>query len=89
MYGTPNEVQGFGIGNVPITTPPAINFGGLTSPAPQTTVSYNPPTGPVGNVPLTTPNYTLTPPKKSTGKLSFTFGGGGGGGGGSSVPVMY
>jgi len=86
MYGTPNEVQGFGIGNVPITTPPAYTFGGLTSPAPNTTVSYNPPVGPVGDVPLTTRPFPDLQGPKPTGNLSFTFGGGGGGGGGASVP---
>jgi len=87
-YGTPNEVQGFGIGNAPINTPPAFTFGDLTSPAPSTTVSYNPPVGPVGDVPLTTvPFPDLQGPKpkpKPTGGISFSFGGGGGGG--ASVP---
>ena len=83
MYGSANDVQGFGIGNVPITTPPAYTFGGLTSPAPNTTVSYNPPVGPVGDVPLTTrPFPDLQGPKpKPTGGLTFSLGGGGGGGG--------
>tara|TARA_R110002110_G_scaffold20710_2_gene83495 strand:- start:2108 stop:3184 length:1077 start_codon:yes stop_codon:yes gene_type:complete len=87
MYGSANDVQGFGIGNVPITHKPFPTFN-KPSPAPNTTITYRPPNGPVGNVPLTTrPFPNLQGPKpKPTGNLSFSFGGGGGGGGGPSVP---
>lgn len=85
MYGTPNEVQGFGIGNVPLINKPFPTFD-KPSPAPGTTISYNPPVGPVGDVPLTTRPFPDLQGPKPTGNLSFTFGGGGGGGGGASVP---
>ena len=74
-------------GNAPINTPPAFTFGDLTSPAPNTTVSYNPAPGPVGDAPIATrPFPDLQGPKPSTGGLTFSLGGGGGGGGGASVP---
>lgn len=84
MYGSVNDVQGFGIGNAPIASP-TISFD-KPSPAPVTTVSYNPPTGPVGNAPIISPTFpTLKPPtSRPTGGLSFSFGGGGGG---SSAPA--
>ena len=85
MYGTPNEVQGFGIGNVPLINKPFPTFD-KPSPAPGTTISYNPPVGPVGDVPLTTRPFPDLQGPKPTGNLSFSFGGGGGGGGGASVP---
>ncbi len=72
MYGSVNDVQGFGIGNAPVATP-AISFD-KPSPAPVTTVSYNPPTGPVGNAPIISPTFpTLKPPtgKPSAGNLTF------------------
>ena len=85
IYGSANDVQGFGIGNAPITTPPTFNFGNLTSPAPSTTITYNPAPGPVGNAPIATrPFPDLQGPKPSTGGLSFSLGGGRGGG--ASVP---
>ena len=57
------------------------------SPAPSTTISYNPAPGPVGNAPIATrPFPDLQGPKPSTGGLTFSLGGGGGGGGGASVP---
>ena len=84
MYGSANDVQGFGIGNAPIASP-TISFD-KPSPAPVTTVTYNPPTGPVGNAPIISPTFpTLKPPtSRPTGGLSFSFGGGGGG---SSAPA--
>ena len=84
MYGSVNDVQGFGIGNAPIASP-TISFD-KPSPAPVTTVTYNPPTGPVGNAPIISPTFpTLKPPtSRPTGGLSFSFGGGGGG---SSAPA--
>lgn len=83
MYGSANDVQGFGIGNAPIASP-TISFN-KPSPAPVTTISYNPPTGPVGNAPITSnPFPVLKPPKPTGGGLSFSFGGGGGG---SSAPA--
>lgn len=83
MYGSANDVQGFGIGNAPIATP-TISFN-KPSPAPVTTISYNPPTGPIGNAPITRPFPDLKPPtSRPTGGLSFSFGGGGGG---SSAPA--
>jgi hypothetical protein len=84
MYGSVNDVQGFGIGNAPIASP-TISFD-KPSPAPVTAVSYNPPTGPVGNAPIISPTFpTLKPPtSRPTGGLSFSFGGGGGG---SSAPA--
>ena len=71
-------------GNAPIASP-TISFD-KPSPAPVTTVSYNPPTGPVGNAPIISPTFpTLKPPtSRPTGGLSFSFGGGGGG---SSAPA--
>ena len=73
-----------GMGNAPIASP-TISFD-RPSPAPDTTISYNPPTGPVGNAPIISPTFpTLKPPTSSpTGGLSFSFGGGGGG---SSAPA--
>jgi hypothetical protein len=73
--------------NVPLINKPFPTFD-KPSPAPGTTISYNPPVGPVGDVPLTTrPFPDLQGPKPNpTSNLSFTFGGGGGGGGGASVP---
>ena len=69
--------------NAPIATP-TISFN-KPSPAPVTTVSYNPPTGPIGNAPIISkPFPVLKPPKPTGGGLSFSFGGGGGGGGGSA-----
>jgi len=69
--------------NAPIATP-TISFN-KPSPAPVTTVSYNPPTGPIGNAPISSkPFPVLKPPKPTGGGLSFSFGGGGGGGGGSA-----
>ena len=83
MYGSVNDVQGFGIGNAPIASP-TISFN-KPSPAPVTAVSYNPPTGPVGNAPIiSNPFPVLKPPKPTGGGLSFSFGGGGGG---SSAPA--
>ena len=83
MYGSVNDVQGFGIGNAPIASP-TISFD-KPSPAPVTAVSYNPPTGPVGNAPIISkPFPVLEPPKPTGGGLSFSFGGGGGG---SSAPA--
>ena len=84
MYGSVNDVQGFGIGNAPIASP-TISFD-KPSPAPVTTVTYNPPTGPVGNAPIISPTFPdLKPPtSRPTGGLSFSFGGGGGG---SSAPA--
>ena len=73
--------------NAPINRPNPFPVFNKPSPAPVTTISYNPPTGPVGNVPITSkPFPTLKPPtSRPTGSLSFSFGGGGGGG--SSAPV--
>lgn len=73
-----------GMGNAPIASP-TISFD-RPSPAPDTTISYNPPTGPVGNAPIiSNPFPVLEPPTSSpTGGLSFSFGGGGGG---SSAPA--
>ena len=59
------------------------------SPAPSTTISYNPAPGPVGNAPIATrPFPDLQGPSSGGGGLSFTtsFGGGRGGGQYSSVP---
>jgi len=85
MYGSANDVQGFGIGNAPIATP-TISFN-KPSPAPVTTVSYNPPTGPIGNAPISSkPFPVLKPPKPTGGGLSFSFGGGGGGGSAPAGP---
>ena len=58
------------------------------SPAPSTTISYNPAPGPMGDAPIATrPFPNLQGPKpKPTGNLSMSFGGGGGGGGGPSIP---
>ena len=70
-------------GNAPIASP-TISFD-KPSPAPVTTVTYNPPTGPVGNAPINRPFPDLKPPtSRPTGGLSFSFGGGGGG---SSAPA--
>jgi len=87
MYGSANDVQGFGIGNAPVNRPNPFPVFNKPSPAPVTTISYNPPTGPVGNAPIISkPFPTLKPPtSRPTGSLSFSFGGGGGGG--SSAPV--
>ena len=74
-------------GNAPIATP-TLSFD-KPSPAPVTTVSYNPPTGPVGNAPIISPTFpTLKPPtgKPSAGNLTFSFGGGGGGSSAPSAP---
>ncbi len=74
-------------GNAPIATP-TFSFD-KPSPAPVTTVSYNPPTGPVGNAPIISPTFpTLKPPtgKPSAGNLTFSFGGGGGGSSAPSAP---
>jgi len=85
MYGSVNDVQGFGIGNAPVATP-TISFD-RPSPAPDTTISYNPPTGPVGNAPIISkPFPVLEPPKPTGGGLSFSFGGGGGGGSAPAGP---
>jgi hypothetical protein len=88
MYGSANDVQGFGIGNAPIINSKPFPTFDKPSPAPNTTITYNPPVGPVGDVPLTTrPFPNLQGPKpRPTGNLSFSFGGGGGGGGGPSIP---
>jgi len=88
MYGSVNDVQGFGIGNVPVINSNPFPVFDKPSPAPSTTITYNPPVGPVGDVPITSPTFpTLKPPtNKPTGGLSFSFGLGGGGGGGASVP---
>jgi len=88
MYGSVNDVQGFGIGNVPVINSNPFPVFDKPSSAPSTTITYNPPTGPVGDVPITSPTFpTLKPPtNKPTGGLSLSFGLGGGGGGGAPVP---
>ena len=70
--------------NAPISSKP-FPVCNKPSPAPTTTISYNPPTGPIGNAPITRPFPDLKPPtSRPTGGLSFSFGGGGGG---SSAPA--
>ena len=65
--------------NAPISSKPFPVFN-KPSPAPTTTISYNPPTGPIGNAPITRPFPDLKPPtSRPTGGLSFSLGGGGGG----------
>ena len=60
--------------NAPIATP-TISFN-KPSPAPVTTVSYNPPTGPIGNAPIRSkPFQVLKPPKPTGVGLSFSVGG--------------
>ena len=79
-YGSANDVQGFGIGNAPVINSKPFPIFNKPSPTPTTTISYNPPTGPVGNAPITRPFPTLKPPtSKPTGGLSLSFGLGGGG----------
>ena len=83
--GYETEAYGHLMGNAPIATP-TISFN-KPSPAPVTTVSYNPPAGPVGNAPITSrPFPVLKPPKPTGGGLSFSFGGGGGGGSAPAGP---
>ena len=87
MYGSANDVQGFGIGNAPVINSKPFPVFNKPSPAPVTTVSYNPPAGPVGNAPIINkPFPTLKPPKPTGGGLSFSFGGGGGGGSAPAGP---
>ena len=51
------------------------------SPAPSTTISYNPASGPVGNAPINRPPFPNLqgPSTTPTGSLNFSFGGGSGG----------
>ena len=76
-------------GNAPIINSKPFPTFDKPSPAPSTTVSYNPAPGPMGNAPIATrPFPDLQGPSSGGGGLSFTtsFGGGGGGGQYSSVP---
>ena len=70
-------------GNAPIINSKPFPTFDKPSPAPSTTVSYNPAPGPMGNAPIATrPFPDLQGPSSGGGGLSFTtsFGGGGGGG---------
>ena len=76
-------------GNAPIINSKPFPTFDKPSPAPSTTVSYNPAPGPMGNAPIATrPFPDLQGPSSGSGGLSFTtsFGGGSGGGQYSSVP---
>jgi hypothetical protein len=83
--GYETEAYGHLMGNAPVINSKPFPIFNKPSPTPTTTISYNPPTGPVGNAPITRPFPTLKPPtSKPTGGLSLSFGLGGGG---SSAPV--
>ena len=72
-------------GNAPLTTGVFPDFGKPSSIA-DTTISYNPPDGPVGDAPITGTKFpTLVGPNTNTG--GSNLGGGGGSGGGSTGPA--
>ena len=72
-------------GNAPLTTGVFPDFGKPSSIA-DTTISYNPPDGPVGDAPITGTKFpTLVGPNTNTG--GSNFGGGGGSGSASTGPA--
>ena len=75
-------------GNAPIINSKPFPTFDKPSPAPSTTVSYNPAPGPMGDAPIATRPFPDLQGPSSGGGLSFTtsFGGGGSGGQYSSVP---